>query len=805
MNRNMAIRRLWWKELRQLVPLIGLLLLVGLLLMLVSLGVHFQRQEFQLAVLLGMPCLFAAGAGGLLVGQEKELRTLDWLRTLPVPRVDVIRSKLLAAILGLVAVWLVSLGLALTVGALNSSSDGSWVIWVWLLYSLYLLLVGFATAWQLRSSLVSLLLVVPLASVPLLLANLHERVLPWGRFNRDPEPWLMGVYIGMVGVGVLVWGWRAAMTYMSPERSSVTASKHRAHSAPAALVMAPRSSPAPALLWQFYAQNRSLFIGLAAVLIACSYALLRTYAMLYAGAGAVRQLQINGLFGFFTTVPIFLSVSWLGLLVFQTDTLQRRSQFLADRGVSPRLTWLTRQAFPWLALVVAATIALFVGREFLANVGVLLQMFVLATGIAIFGASQWLGQTLRSVILSAIIAPLVSLIFVGYLTHAVWSLVAPPWIIAVTLVIPLIATFGATAAWMYGRTGWRFWTWHSCMLALVVLLPSLNYAYLLATYPQISAAYAAKLTRISAQLPPTMEYRNYSLSLRGNPPVEIETSSPAETESQLTEPRLRSFAALRKRMDVDSAGLANAGIVKSIASDAILNRLSDPTATDDERVQHYRESLGLIVELTKRQRRSLRLLDQDWADDYEMLLLEEMQLPLARPRIGDELHASITKLLSDKVGRDAARRDALGASWRDAQPTRHFGQFDYAPPTELGGYDLVSRDMFRMTPQLAWEASRKVGLVSEHLLQLLEATSDAERDLLRSKIYALMDFKEPPNISSGAYLQTADGPKLLYGELGGWDIPGRAWHGDWERRAASLRTASESEAEASESEAEASE
>ncbi len=790
MNRNMIIRRLWWKELRQLVPLIGLLMLVGVLLILFSLSIKSptSQQYFVLVVLLGMPSLFAAGAGALLVGQEKEVRSIDWLRTLPVISADLALTKLLAAMLGLFVVWLVSLGLALVARVLMSSGAGTNAMWVWPLYSLYLLLVGFATAWQLRSSLVSLLLVVPLAGLPLLLAHLHEWIIAWDpSLNRDPAAWLVAVYIALVGGCVFGWGRRAALAYMSPERSSVSASEQHAMVAPAAFDTAPRSSPAPALLWQFYAQNRGLLLGLAGVLIACSYALLKTYALLYAGSDTYGLPWAGDLFGFLTIVPIFVSISWLGLLAFQTDTLQRRSQFLADRGVSPGLTWLTRQAFPWLSLVVAASIALYVSRDFLTNASVQIQVAVIATSIAIMGASQWLGQTLRSVILCAILAPLISFLFAGYLIHAATTLLAPSWVIALTLALPLVATFGATAAWMDGRSGWRLWAWHAALLGLVVLLPSSTYVYLIATYPRMSAASREELTRLAVQPPGAMGNSNNWLSMHSGNPADVASDSQAKTDRDLAESRSRSLDTLRLKMDMDSRAVAGWDTIMKLAADAIVARLSDPSAADDERVRRYRTSLELIVEFAKRQRRSLALIGQDSADNCEMLMLEEMQAPLAEQRMGAKLHAAIVSLLADPARRNAARRTALAASWQAAQPSKL--ELISADRPMLGGYDMLAQELQQhVTLRELWQASRKVGLVSELLLQLLDATSDAQRESVRSKIYALLNFRESPNISSGAYLQSAAGPKLLYGELGTRSVPGRTWGGEWEHRAAALRT-----------------
>ena len=181
MHRNVALRRLWWKESRQLLPLVGLLVSVGailqLLVVLLPLGNHFPWR--QTAALLGMPGLFAAGAGALLVGQEKESRTLNWLRSLPLPSSDLVRTKLLVALLGLSIVWTASLLLGWTTGAWNTIRDGRGSELIWPLHSLFLMLVGLATAWRLRSSLIALLLVVPIACIPLLLAGLHQSTIDW--------------------------------------------------------------------------------------------------------------------------------------------------------------------------------------------------------------------------------------------------------------------------------------------------------------------------------------------------------------------------------------------------------------------------------------------------------------------------------------------------------------------------------------------------------------------------------------------------------------------------------------------------
>ena len=121
MKLSPAMRRLFWKEFQQLTPLLGVLLAMGLGLHLVLLFIPGWAElpgRFSVVVY-GLPTLFAVGAGALLIGQEKELGTLDWLQSLPVAPRDIVRVKLYAALLGLACTWSGSLLLGALVAAID--------------------------------------------------------------------------------------------------------------------------------------------------------------------------------------------------------------------------------------------------------------------------------------------------------------------------------------------------------------------------------------------------------------------------------------------------------------------------------------------------------------------------------------------------------------------------------------------------------------------------------------------------------------------------------------------------------------
>ena len=106
---------LMWKEFRQLVPLALTVLALGLgMLLLILVTTSFMAPPLvdanqYLYVFLSVPMIYACGVGILLVGAEKESRSLRWLQSLPVSSRDIARTKLMVALMSLAAIWLVTL------------------------------------------------------------------------------------------------------------------------------------------------------------------------------------------------------------------------------------------------------------------------------------------------------------------------------------------------------------------------------------------------------------------------------------------------------------------------------------------------------------------------------------------------------------------------------------------------------------------------------------------------------------------------------------------------------------------------
>ncbi|MCO6455684.1 MAG: hypothetical protein J5I93_10355, partial [Pirellulaceae bacterium] len=360
MNARWAWQRLWWKELRQLIPLAVLLtLLVILLLGLQALTAGSYPasvlQSTTVALCFGMPGLFACGVGAVLVGYEKDSRTLRWLANLPVPPRWIVRVKSLAALLCLAGLWAVS---ALILAVVSSSDvypfttdfTGGWIAPA---FSVFLLFAGFALAWRIQSALTGLLLVIPIASLPLLLAGaINAWVWP---AERDPfSPAASYTQLACIGLGIVLAVWLTerfggrALAAQTADTSSLIGffrSWRGLFGAPwiATASIRPRLS---ALVWQFACQSRAWLAGNLVTLIVA--------VVLLAPAVEANHPIGRSMLGLLLLV---LSSSWLGAMVFQSDMLQGRIRFLSDRGISPAATWMTRQAAP-AGLLALACLAL---------------------------------------------------------------------------------------------------------------------------------------------------------------------------------------------------------------------------------------------------------------------------------------------------------------------------------------------------------------------------------------------------------------------------------------------------------------
>lgn len=492
MKPTLATRAIWWKEIRQLMPLAYVLIGVAVFTyMLSALSSAQARETLQWALFAGLPSLFAVGAGALVVGQEKELRTLQWLNSMPISRPALLRTKLLAALLGLALMWIVSLVLAVLFQSpvLYFSSGDATKTWDLLASSsntLFLLVAGFALAWRLNSILWSLILLAVVALIPHLLASAVAVGL--GQRSQNPNDWFLApaptlfavqLFCSIVAImASTLFGRRALGAAAAPRSVPYGAwSSHKIRKMPQ-----PFDSPFRALTWQWYAQNKLL---------------LRTCIAVSAGLCVIAcvfndaEFIDSGGVGFVW----LLLASALGISVFQSDDLHNRIRFFADRGVAPVTTWLSRIAWPGIIFSVSG-VCLFVclytfyhphlsqrnQHVFWMNLAM-----VCGGGIAAFAVSQWVGQLIFSPIVAIVAAPAVTALAIGFGVFSVEALGTPYWLAVLSLLILPVATAFAMREWMDRRKQVRFWGIHSLFLAALCCIHFAPISWIAIFEPGMSA------------------------------------------------------------------------------------------------------------------------------------------------------------------------------------------------------------------------------------------------------------------------------------------------------------------------------
>jgi len=806
MNRSLVLQRLCFKELRMLLPLVLMLAVIGSILQILMQLANppDQNNLLQPLFVLALPGLFAAGVGALLVGQERDSRTLYWMASLPILKQDIIRVKFFAGIAGLAAVWLISLALLLVRNGMSSDwnrlvSDSDPDIAYGILYSVFVLLVSFATAWSFRSTFVGLLVLVGIATLYTVAMNVLS--------GSKPSDALVMLSLVMGSGIALTLGWYAALRTLSPMPPPKVASVALPVASAFDRSISDRwgiQSPSSALIWQFGAQNRTMLFGL-------------TF-LFFIALVALMIETINASPFRFNILPIvampaaLISVCWLGVISFQGDNIGNRIRFLSDRGISPRSVWLTRHAIliGMLGASVVAVGCISFMCNFLLPSGPLLSwQFLFLVCIAwassawtIYSVCQWISQVLPSPVIAAIVAPVVGCLPFAYGAFAFDTLETPIWILVIVTLIPWMATFRMTRFWMDGRMGKRFWLEHASWLSLFVLLPALPFLSIYATYPSMPASELKAFSSSSRSLASTTTSPEELKLLTSKDPVassgnaeegmseeigiggeagDIDYVEPNMLPKGLTlaEERKLQLQFIEQQLDSISNGpsptpLSHNVVGTRLMSEATLARARiQDEGPDDDLLDRYRVSILLMTRYIAGVRANPTLKAQLAADEYEAWLLREVQNEEAVTLMSKEVYTVAVAQLANKTSRNFARYRALVVDWGRTQadisgrPRTVLVQAHtlggYLIPTGQSGTRLIS--------------GRHVSTVAWHMKQYLNASDDQAKSQTRKVLARDWNLSE----TNSNLTRTPSGFD------GGRAVPWKYWHADWEKQAEALK------------------
>ncbi|XZE18885.1 hypothetical protein SH449x_004192 [Pirellulaceae bacterium SH449] len=510
--------RMLYKEAKPLLPLLlalAVLSLLGHALIEVQ-GIFGQLYKMIHAVPFGLtPIFFALGAAALLVSQEKEQRTLLWYASLPIAPRQIVQSKILVGVIGVLLSWLISAVIAapFSVEIFNIRPEAPTdILYVLPLTALFVFFLAFATAWIWGTAIPALLALIPIVIATLLLAttltNLYHGDF---EFKTDlytrgtPLIWLISYTVVVVIVGLVA---RRVGSRSFVAAGGVALRKQfknmLAYRPELNFFGYQKSGERGALLWHAWMQNRLLITAL--ILNAFVLWILMPIAEQISPLQPVVVLLI---------LSYALIVCWVGAFTFGADQYQRRVHFLAERGVAPSKIWLSRIVMPLgAAIFVYLSVMAIVYLDLSGTQKGTPPQFVILSGVftlVAFAYAQWWGQVAQSRVVSLCGAPLIVVLAIGFFGSVTTSTIAPLWLVLPTLVIPFIATRVSMRAWMDRRFTLGFYVRHGLFAAASIILPLVPFGLFFATLPRMSSANHARYLAEFRQLQSSNQGKAWNL------------------------------------------------------------------------------------------------------------------------------------------------------------------------------------------------------------------------------------------------------------------------------------------------------
>jgi hypothetical protein len=770
-------KALLWKEFRQVMQLMLTVLGLGFgtLLIIVVTAAFGSRKGLTYDdgfwfLFLSMPMMYATGVGILLVGTEKESRSMQWMRSLPVSAKYIAWSKLVVALVTLALVWLIAgaswAGFASFLGEnpfkswsmdIYSMSAGDALLPPYLMVSLFLCLSGLAFAWRFESQILSLLMLIPAALAVWSVAYGLDRFLAASKSSlhlgnvADSGSYLASLSIG--SVIAVVYGWRtsqrelaalaapvhgSATSAWAPElfgSASANGAQSEARSAEA-WTLWPSVTPISGMLWQMIRQN-----GVWWSLISIASLVVLAAGSGFHAFGATSTIDDGWIF--LLLFPIGVLSGLLGVLAFQSDGIQQRVRFYADRGVSPTVLWWTRHWIPVTMLLGIAVVRYLTLRLYRPDNPPLIlvdTMAVLAVSLAAYIVGQWVSQFIKSPILSAIILPAVLLANLAYCTFTIGAMETPWWLLIPSFAIIAISTCWMMRPWMERRIDWKYYLQHGGFVLAALAIPLVPGLWKIWNLPSMPSEVRTNLEQLAMKSPSVSRMPGSRLpqsinfgfgTLTGG--IDLKSIGAVldqneQVKEQLSHGLLRQATspdywlahwdpqALLQAYWAELAGLQN----------DLIRIQGDPTLDAKESLEKYQAAVTDIPNLVSGLRATKRLRFCDLAERIELIALGQCMHSKAREWMGDAAYQSVTKLLADDQARDQSRRLALATAWWETKQSKKLdgldgyltqsygnnkpGMHQASIPTSIGmlqTHDLFVADLWRLLELTAGSSQAK--------------------------------------------------------------------------------------------------
>ncbi|TWU49192.1 hypothetical protein [Rubripirellula reticaptiva] len=757
-------RWLWWKEFRMLMPLVGLLVGVTILLFFISSFVDRSlytitySDDLRRLVPLAFPLLFAVGSGAVLVGQEREMRTIEWMSSLPLTPRQWVTTKTVVATVGLAIMWgFAALCLSMTDGgggvgsrwrisgaAGVSSSPIGYPLWF--LFSIYLMLCGFYTAWRVKDQFHAIVLLIALACGPILLTEAFRWTFNVVNDRNHGADDLQGVTFMFTAILTGLIGWRsqrAAMTTLLPKVADdreTLANETTGHPASFWSSAPMLGTSWSSMIWQS-ARSAPIAFAITATMVLVGLIVPLT----------LPQGEANNIAATFAPLLILLgplAIAWLGVLVFQNDGSAARLRFLADRGVSPTKVYLARHAVPLstfaFCLIVYTIVSIWRAesvetqhRPFLVPSLLTIAMM----GWVMYSVSQWTSQLFRTLVLSVIVSPILAAMVLGWLIWSSFALQTPAWILATVSLVPMLTTWCLMPRFMDQRDRPISFIWATAVAGIIFGAPILHAAWQIAQVPGMATETRNQLLSEGQRLRKSVAVP-YVLSLS---PRDTDIFTSARLDSRVpvdqvirwldNEPQtpvafIPTLAELRNRRNVPAT--ADQFNVETIFNRLMLERMNFQSSGNWETFSPW---LVAASEISRSLRLSVSWRDQDVADVVEIWIADTLQLPTVAEQSSSEAYQLTLKNLPNKTARAKSRRGAVLGSWAAQEFSRRVTKanvidsgLDLQPPYLVDWIRKPRAEAIVATALQALGGESKFGtikgdwLVEMHRLQMASST-----------------------------------------------------------------------------------
>ncbi|MFK8110951.1 MAG: hypothetical protein AB8B91_02050 [Rubripirellula sp.] len=649
-----------WKEMRQLSVLVIALLFAAVITLLFLAGAGSQSSwihETPIVVLM-FPILYALGAGTVLVGQEREHRTLHWLSTLPIPHHQLLGTKVGTATVGLIVMWFLAVCTLWLTGILEDESpwglnarsnyhDLAPISYpLWMTHSLYVMLCGFFASWKFKNPFVAIVVVLPLSLIPIVIAELG---LEFAQSNHYASfvhlVWILSSAISIPVMGLLAH--RVAHKALSadkPPQIRVVSLKPRESETVLAQTTVFRW-PMAAFIWQ---SIRSSAIPLAILATSTIVSMLAAVSWLTAKDMRYGEAKLVG-----WIMLLSLSISWLGVLVFKFDGSAARLRFVADRGVSPTKVFFARHGVPMaiIATMLVGYTIIITLRTDDQHFRILPSTLALALYVALFySISQWVSQLTKMLTVALIVAPLASTLVINWWLNTVVNMESAWWMLGIFILLPMLATWRRMLPYMDMRGQIRTW------------IIAIGVALLIITLPVIPAVW-----KVSSFLSshPNVTRNTLELLEAGNAVVKQSPRS-IVLEMDNRDPLVgvfRETPELGARISAKNFGILFPELMLSRTE--FLHSLRDAETPNEQAIEAYAKTIETASIIGHAARQSNRWFDQEAADRIEIWLVDALLSEEMQPYQQEPFFTAAVKRLVSSKARLKFRHDAVQESYSD--------------------------------------------------------------------------------------------------------------------------------------------